>query len=102
MGGEMIKLPPRFKIFHNVSEDYYFIKERFYFFFYRSEQRVRERDSFIGKKVGFCESIRLLPIFKQRYDTLKEAEAKVKLILEYENQHLTPKTPDEIKLVKEL
>lgn len=80
-----MKLPLRFKIFYNVSEDYYFIKERFCFFWYVSEQSARV--------------IKDLPQHLTRYSTIQEAEAKIQFILEYEKQS---STPDEIKLVKTL
>lgn len=89
------KLPPRFKIFHNVSEDYYFIKERFCFFLYVSEQATRDVQAFIWRKQKI--KFKNLPKHLTRYSTLQEAEAKIQFILEYEKQS---STPDEIKLVK--
>lgn len=83
MGGEMIKLPPRFKIFHNVSEDYYFIKERFCFFWYRTMTTLTGYEYYTA----------------DRYASLEEAEAKIQFILLCEKES---QIPDEIKLVKEL
>ena len=78
-----MKLPPRFKIYHNVSEDYYFIKERFCFFWYRTEKEVVAYDGSTADN---------------QYSSLGNAEAKVQFLLEYEKQS---KIPDKIKLVKE-
>ena len=101
MGDEMIKLP-RFKIYYNTSEDYYFIKERVFLFWYTYEKRLRSRNVFMFNNLELCESLKLRPNFEQRYTTLEEAENKIKLILAYENPCIMTKTPDEIKLVKEL
>lgn len=90
------KLPPRFKIFHNVSEDYYFIKERFCFFWYLREKTGRELQSFIWRKQKM--KIESLPQHVTKYDTLEEAKSKINFLLEWEKQS---NTPDEIKLVKE-
>jgi hypothetical protein len=78
-----IKLPPRFKIYHNVSEDYYFIKERFCFFWYKTRMTISGGEYYTV----------------DRYTTLEGAEAKIDFILFCEKQF---KTPDEIELVKEL
>jgi hypothetical protein len=84
MGGQMIiKLPPRFKIFHNVSEDYYLVYQRFYLFWYIAERR----------DVGY-DAMEVI-----RHATLEEAETYISQLLEHEKQS---KIPDEIKLVKEL
>jgi hypothetical protein len=82
MGGEMIKLP-RFKIYHNISEDYYFIKERLCFFWYRTMMTLSGYEYYTVDRFG----------------SLAEAEKYIKDILGYEKQS---KIPDEIKLVKEL
>ena len=75
-----LKLPPRFKIYHNVSEDYYFIKERFLLFFYKTR----------------CWALgAVLP--QGRYSSVEEAISRIDLILTIEND-----TPDEIELVKEV
>jgi hypothetical protein len=79
----MIRLPPRFKIFHNVSEDYYFIKERIYFFWYRTMMTLAGYEYYTIDK----------------YASLEEAEAKIQFIFLCEKQSQTPET---IKLVKEL
>ena len=79
----MIKLPPRFKIFHNVSEDYFFIKERFCFFWYRTRMELTGYDYYTI----------------QSFSSLAKAEAYIELILGCEKQS---KIPDTIKLVKEL
>jgi hypothetical protein len=97
--GTAMKLPPRFKIFHNVSEDYYFIEERFCFFWYIREQANRELQRFVWQKLSM--TLENLPPYLYKYSSLEEAESKIKLILEYENKFLTHKNPDEIKLVKE-
>ena len=79
----MIKLPPRFKIFHNVSEDYYFIKERFLFFFFFTHKH----------SVGYeTEAIKT-------YESLWEAESEIVCTLEIEKIN---RTPDLIALVKEI
>ena len=78
------KLPPRFKIFHNVSEDYYFIKERFCFFWYITEKR----------DIGYG-----VPTEIARYPTIEEAESTIEWVLEAEKQS---SIPDKIKLVKTL
>jgi hypothetical protein len=80
----MIKLPPRFKIFHNVSEDYYFIKERFCFFWYRTERDI----------IGYDGSTVIT-----HYESVEAAETAINQWLRNEKQS---KIPDEIKLVKEL
>lgn len=81
MGGQM-KFP-RFKIYHNVSEDYYFIKERFCFFWWKT----------ITESVGYdTDKIKT-------FSSLDYAEAYIRYVLEYEEQS---KIPDTIKLVKEL
>jgi hypothetical protein len=77
------KLPPRFKIFHNVPEDYYFIKERFYLFWYRTMKTLTGYEYY---------SI-------DRYASLEEAEEKIQFILLCEKESQIPET---IKLVKEL
>jgi hypothetical protein len=77
----MSELPPRFKIYHNISEDYYFIKERFWLFWYKT----------ISESVGYdTDKIRT-------FSSLDYAEAYIGFVLEYEKQS---KIPDEIKLVK--
>ena len=77
------RLPPRFKIYHNVSEDYYFIKERFCFFWYKTIMTLSGYEYYTVV----------------RYKSLDRAEEIVQWILGMEEQ---AKTPDEIKLVKEL
>jgi len=74
---------PRFKIYYNVSEDYYFIKERFCLFFYRLRMTLNGHDYYTVN----------------RFSSLAEAEAYIETTLMLENQ---ANTPDEIKLVKEL
>lgn len=76
------KLPPRFKIFHNVSEDYYFIKERLCFFWYKTMMTLSGYEYYT----------------LDRYASLEAAEAEIQSILLQEKQS---KIPDEIKLVKE-
>lgn len=77
------KLPPRFKIFHNISEDYYFIKERFCFFWYITMKTLSGYEYYTV----------------DRYASLEAAEAEIQsiLLLEKESQ-----IPDKIELVKEL
>jgi hypothetical protein len=89
----MIKLPPRFKIFHNVSEDYYFIKQRFLFFWYVLEKTSKYVQAAFFKH----QEIKKFPNHVFQYTTLEEAEAKIQFILYNEK----PQSPDEIKLVKE-
>jgi hypothetical protein len=79
----MIKLSPRFKIYHNISEDYYFIKERFCFFWYRTMRTLSGYEYYTVDRFG----------------SLADAEKYIEDNLEYEEQS---KIPDEIKLVKEL
>jgi hypothetical protein len=95
MGTTMkFKLPPRFKIFHNVSEDYFFIKERFCLFWYLSEKTPR----YIQVAFFRHQKIKEFPRHAYQYATLEEAESKIQFILYNEK----PQPPDEIKLVKEL
>jgi hypothetical protein len=77
----MIKLP-RFQIYHNASEDYYFIKEKVFLFWYSTLMTLTSYDYYTVS----------------RFESLAMAEAYIEVILMSENQS---KTPDEIKLVKE-
>jgi hypothetical protein len=82
MGGEMIKLP-RFKIYYNASEDYYFIKEKVFLFWYSTLMTLTSHDYYTVS----------------RFESLAMAEAYIEVILMCEKQS---KTPDKIDLVKEL
>jgi hypothetical protein len=78
----MIRLP-RFKIYHNASEDYYFIKEKVFLFWYSPLMTYTGHDYYTVS----------------RFESLAMAEAYIEVILMCEKQS---KTPDKIDLVKEL
>jgi hypothetical protein len=86
MGDEMkLKLPSRFQIFHNVSEDYFFIRIRHYLFWYRDYETWQ-----ILCGGSLSEHKHLV-----KFATVKAAETAIQKYLQLE-------TPDKIKLVKTL